>query len=704
MLHFPGLGPKPGQVYFMENTPRKIVGAEIWIEPGHTEAMIDDWFGILAKNSLGCARLLLVWQYLEKSRGVYDFTLYDWAFRAAEKHGIRVVASLQTDSMPAHWGMPYNLHARYLPKDEAEMVIVADYITAVVTRYKDSPVLDTWLHLDENSVAPEGTPLAMGRFRDWLKHKYGAISRLNDIWRTDFPSFAGIEHDERWTGAGMHTPFWTRSVPFTDFHTFYREYNTWYLRWVTDRIKEIDPRHGIHNYIANIPGHHAQQSLDLPKWRDFLDTFGCGVHPPWHLGMFAPDQVALGVSLSCEIARGAIEPKPFWLTETQGGSIIYAGVTYPRNLNADDLGQIFWTAIGAGADRVIYWLLNHRRQDYEAGEWGLLDFQNEPTDRLRAVADCTRTLQERAAFFEASGPWATPVTILLSLETETLALKLKSLTDDEPGKGPMAHLLEAYGIYQALQELGIPARLKFMDDYEWDAAGSEPRFAILPHVTQLTAAQAAPIERFVSAGHTLLVTGLTGCYDELVNFQPLTGFFLRQVLGGQLRDVRLLKKIVSLELQDPDARLPVHLWISELRPDAATPIGRQEGWITATRHAFGAGHAYWIPALLGLGARESGDFRPLAALLAKLLAPHLQGLPVRFAEYAPRILQRVLRGPGGVVTVHANTGDTPAELTLRTAGLGRPEVWWQSPGAKFHRDECRLEMPARATVVTHWQD
>ncbi|WP_438479366.1 beta-galactosidase [Oleiharenicola lentus] len=684
--------------------PRKLIGAEIWVEPGHTEAQIDGWFRQLAENGLRCARILLVWQYLEKSRGVYDFTLYDWAFRAAEKYHIKLVASLQTDSMPAHWGMPYNLHARYLPKDEAEMKIIADYVTALVTRYKDSPALDTWLHLDENSVTPAGTPLAMGRFRDWLRDKYVNIAKLNEVWRTDFSDFSAIEYDVRWTGAAVHMHIWIRSVPFVDFYTFYREHNTWYLRWVTDRIKEIDPHHGIHNYIANIPGPHAGQSLDLPKWRDFLDTFGCGVHPPWHLGMFAPDQVALGVSLSCEIARGSIEPKPFWLTETQGGSIIYAGMTYPRNLNADDLAQIFWTAIGAGADRVIYWLLNHRLQDYEAGEWGLLDFQNEPTDRLRAIAEATRTLHASADFFEASSPWQTPVTILMSLETETLGLKLKGLIDAEPGKGPMAHLLEAYGIYQALQELGIPARLKFMDDYEWDAPASEHRFAILPHVTTLTAAQAAPIEKFVASGHTLLATGLTGLYDDLVNFQPLTGFALRKVLGGQLRDVRLLANICPLELQSPALTVPAHLWISELRPDDATPIGTQSGWITATQHKFGEGTAYWIPAPIGLGARESKDFKPLASLLRTLLAPHLAGLPVRFAHYTPRVFQRVLSGPGGFVTVHANTGDAPTALALKVNGAAKPTVLWQSPGARISADGTQLDLPGRATVVTRWSE
>ena len=86
------------------NALRKMIGAEVWLEPGHTAEQIDGLFRLLAERGLPCARVLLVWQFLERSRGVYDFTLYDLAFRAAEKYGVKIVASLQTDSMPAHWG------------------------------------------------------------------------------------------------------------------------------------------------------------------------------------------------------------------------------------------------------------------------------------------------------------------------------------------------------------------------------------------------------------------------------------------------------------------------------------------------------------------------------------------------------------------------------------------------------------------------
>ena len=36
--------------------PSKIIGANIWVESGHTESQIDRWFQLLAENHMPCAR------------------------------------------------------------------------------------------------------------------------------------------------------------------------------------------------------------------------------------------------------------------------------------------------------------------------------------------------------------------------------------------------------------------------------------------------------------------------------------------------------------------------------------------------------------------------------------------------------------------------------------------------------------------------
>ena len=78
------------------------IGAQIWIEPGQTPDEIDRWFAVLESSHMPVARLFLMWNYIEPERDRWDFTLYDAAFRAAERHNVRVVATLTPNFGPTH--------------------------------------------------------------------------------------------------------------------------------------------------------------------------------------------------------------------------------------------------------------------------------------------------------------------------------------------------------------------------------------------------------------------------------------------------------------------------------------------------------------------------------------------------------------------------------------------------------------------------
>jgi beta-galactosidase len=80
----------------------------------------------------------------------------------------------------------------------------------------------------------------------------------------------------------------------------------------------------------------------------------------------------------------------------------------------DDIAQWTWTSLGAGADRVIYWLLNARREGVEAAEWSMLDFAQKPSDRLETAAHIAAIVDRESAFFSTAKPLSTPVTIILS--------------------------------------------------------------------------------------------------------------------------------------------------------------------------------------------------------------------------------------------------------------------------------------------------
>ena len=79
-----------------------VIGAQVWIEPGQTMAEIDYWFKILAEHHMPCARLWLMWNYIEMEPDVWDFALYDQAFNAAVKYGVKIQATLTANHGPAH--------------------------------------------------------------------------------------------------------------------------------------------------------------------------------------------------------------------------------------------------------------------------------------------------------------------------------------------------------------------------------------------------------------------------------------------------------------------------------------------------------------------------------------------------------------------------------------------------------------------------
>src|SRR6201996_9668543 len=145
---------------------RPQLGAEIWIEPGQTPFQIDTWFRDLADSHMPVARLFLMWPYLEPASDQWDFTLYDAAFRSAEKYHIRIVATLTPNGLPPFLGGDGSQGVGVLPTVN-DRQLAAAYIAKVVEHYRSSPALDTWLLVNEPGQAPVANPAAVSAFRSW---------------------------------------------------------------------------------------------------------------------------------------------------------------------------------------------------------------------------------------------------------------------------------------------------------------------------------------------------------------------------------------------------------------------------------------------------------------------------------------------------------------------------------------------------------
>jgi beta-galactosidase len=220
--------------------PRLLIGSQVWFEPGEedTDEAADHIFKTLAEHQMPLARVSLVWNYMDKKPGQWDFTMFDRVFRAAERHHVRIAATLWP-AAKVYWlsGIPDT--AEHMKESER-------YLAQVVSRYRKSPALDTWILINEPRHSPVDNPLAIQRFRLWLRHKYGSIEMLNRAWLEDsmvpfrppYTSFEEIEYNSKWFSG---TSSW--HIPSFDWQAFWRDHLTWYLAWVATEVRKIDPDH-----------------------------------------------------------------------------------------------------------------------------------------------------------------------------------------------------------------------------------------------------------------------------------------------------------------------------------------------------------------------------------------------------------------------------------------------------------------------------
>lgn len=670
-----------------------LLGSEIWIEPGQTQEQVEGWFRELAEQHMPVARIFMMWADLETGPGTWDYTLYDRVFRAAEKYHVRIVATLTPGGPPPFLHGNGNQGNGY-PPTEAARAATTVYIEKVVNRYKSSPALDTWLLVNEPGIAPAEYPLAVAEFRPWLEKQYLDIGALNRSWGTSFTNFAEA------TPSTSTGEFASKNRQI-DWITFWRTYQTEQLHWLEQQVRlhDPEPKHGIHVNPHALISNSAGLSDDLASWRPFLSSLGCSIHPGWHFGVLNRDQYALGVSYINDLVAGAVEPKPHWVTELQGGNNIYSA-SKPMDPTSDDIAQWVWTSIGSGADRVIFWLLNARLKGTEAAEWSMLDFQQRPTKRLTTASEIARIIEAHGDFFSKAQTEQPPITVILSLETMALEEQFKDA--DFPGRSSNAHLLAALGMYQALSQIGVPPRLKQFDDYDWRAKTSQPRLAIVPDARAMTENQVRNLEAFVDNGNTLLITGLTGFYDPHARAWPLAGFPLSRVTGADLKEVHFIGPDVDLKLKRPDVSLPSHLWIGSIDNHSAEIAGERDGEITATiRKGANGGSVIWIPSPVDLGAWLRGT-EPLAAYLQTTLSKTLNAEPFRFPSPQPGCVMRILKNGEVSISVLTNGGDSPVKCQVQhPAGLHGQKLWGELPADSG--TAAVYSLPPRGTAVTLWQ-
>lgn len=665
------------------------IGAEVWIEPVQTQAQIDEYFRLLAEYKMTTARLFIMWNQIEKKPGVYDFSRYDFAFAAAQKYQIKVVATL-TPAEPAPCrskGSFYEIHAHCMPEDENELLLAADYIQATVNRYKDHPALEYWWLTNEPGNNPVPSRLALMQYRAWLQKKYDTIDLLNESWFTAFSSFDSIAYHPGWD----HGRAWFSPRAYYDRQSFWIDFQTWFLKWVADEIKKHDPKHPLtSNPHALFTYLHR---YDFAAWRKINDVLGASIHPSWHLTDFTRAHYPYGIAGCCDLVKGKSNANEFWVSELQAGPNL--GGRAPLCPDSLDLAQWVWTSLARNAKRIIYWSFNPRRSGTESGEWSILGFGNTPSDRVLTSKKISETILANKALFAATQQIPARITLITTPESQFI---IDHKGDPTATRNSQAVFKSYMAWHRMFMRLGLSVDIREAKDYEWDS-GETGRIAIFSNVFAVPAELEQKIYRFVATGNKIIADGFSFQFDEKANFLAAVISPYEQLLGAKLVDLKVQKEPeVFIHLNELGVDLPAVILRSEIVPTTAAAVAGNKSIAYATRNKYGKGEVLYLPQVIG-----PPEFDRHSEAFAKFVLHEVKDIyasyPIVLENLNADVMLQTLVSGDQYLSVLVNC--TAAELQAKIrAAAKNPKIIWGNRKALNPNNQVRLQ--DRETLVIVW--
>lgn len=607
------------------------LGSQVIIEPGQNAEDIDRWFSTLKRYGMNFARIRLFESHMHRTAEAWDFSLYDSAFRAAERHGIHVFATIFPKCEEN------NLGGLKFPESESHLAAIAECVKSMVTHFRTFSALYGWVLINEPGAGgklPENA-FARQKFSEWLSQQGHQTQGRNHHTTSQF-----------------------------DLQRFLQDYITWYLNWLAMEVRKYDPEHDVHVNSHMI--FELAAEYDFPAWRAFLTSLGASMHPSWHFAYFSRPQYALAVAANCDLVRSGAGAMPFWITELQGGNNTYSAYR-AFCPTADEISQWLWLGIATGARGIILWSLNPRRRGIEAGEWALLNFQHEASDRLQASARVSGCLQQHRQLFVNARPLPTGIHLLYGRESLWIEKEVQFTPPGEEnnyeGRLPGGVMKSLLAFYQLLAETGINIELQEIGEFDFTRDDYRGETIILAHQIAIPSAFWSLLQDFVGRGGTLIVEGLTAFYDQDMVCLMGPQFPLKQLLGGVLQEVKSTPGDFSVPGPGGKPNFPVHLWKSTIANTSGEVIAQDQSGVFATRNKYGRGQTVWFPSLLAMGSRRV-NAQPLADFIRTELQPHFHRMPITFKRHQPLVIMKTLQVEYGYVTVITNKNKTSARIEL----------------------------------------
>ena len=221
---------------------------------------------------------------------------------------------------------------------------------------------------------------------------------------------------------------------------------------------------------------------------------------------------------------------------------------------------------------------------------------------------------------------------------------------------------------------------------------------IVPHAIALTTAQVEKMTAFIGRGNKLFIDGFSGIYDENEKSTLSTGFYLGDLVGGTVKDIRFIEEPFDVPLLGAPSPLPASTWQCEITKNSGTPIAEKDGRVLGLKNAVGSGEVVWIPQGISLEAWTHGNDK-LADWLAVETAEFRQARPLGFESRAKGCLMQVMQSGEKYVTVVVNQNAASATLRLVSKAPLQPTVIFGRADAIVPVKNALTLNPKETTVI-----
>lgn len=673
---------------------RVLLGSQYYVNTDDTPEQIKAGIHAMGKAGLKLVRIFLQWTHVEPRQGRWTWDQYDALFDAAAREGIGVIITLTAIHPPGWMKISFGPQDIGPLDDEAFWEHAASYIKQVATRYGKHPAMHSWILNNEPQLFLERDEAVLKRYQCFIDQKYnGDIEQLN---RRSFQQLDSFDEVAFSAGEGGFSAY-TGRLNWLNFMVFR-------LMEVLTRIKEIivatGDTHPMHVNPHGLVSDMYSQGQSIWAEGRLVDFMGCSAHPSWHSTRFLPDRLHQSVALFADLMRGATRAPNsyFWVTELQGGTNIYSGITH-LSPSGEDLRSWVWESIAAGAKGTVFWCFNTRVFGYEAGEWGLVDQQGRPSRRLKEISDIAAFLNKHEEVFKISTPARASTAILFS-EASWMLGNVEGQTQDPEAPRNLLMATDAFtGAWMACADAGISVDVIDEVDLQNGAAAAYP-LLIMPGCTALEDESLPALQKYVKAGGTVFADGLCGYKTPDGWLRDVAGNLLNALFGASVADIQA---VPELKTTITTGMLRLQVWFLKVVLEAAKDTSvlathnEADPRPALTLAKYGQGKAIRLGTAFFQHYFRHPDVTAFSKLLSLLPQPQQA---VKLGNPSSHLRLRKLELPDGQLLILLNAGErTTAHLQVE-AGQTLTRLTLQGEEqAKKEGNQVRVLLEAQSAEV-----